>query len=210
MVRINWQYFLTVCFLVLFSFSACENPKNHHSNNDHTIMNTRDSLIFEIFQRFGETNDPEVIKEAYRLITAATADEDADNLSSSWLTFFEGLSKYLDSDWDPENFPKTNLIPESSGDISYPSGIDPSEIQDSIVRKEYEARLEQNKIKAKTYSVQQQLHRIGDLALTDFENWVKRIDSQHSELVNDLQEAFNRSTISPDLKPQLNNILNDR
>ena len=77
-----------------------------------------------------------------------------------WLRIWSRIEAGVDPDWDPEDVPLPSASPPE--ETGLPAGISPDAIEDAKLRAEYEAAIEANREKGRTFSEQLHLRRDRD------------------------------------------------
>lgn len=80
------------------------------------------------------------------------------NKTQLWLSALNILDQYMDYSFDPANVPQMNISPSSMHALD--SGIDPNEIEDEVVKKQYEQAIEVNARKLEWYAFQKELREL--------------------------------------------------
>jgi hypothetical protein len=97
-------------------------------------------------------------------ISKVTEDSERQELrkdtADQWFQILAAIDGNLDPDFDENDPPPENVIPPRSGDVAYPSSVNPKSITDPAVRAEYEKMREVNSLQTVRFSLQLRLHRM--------------------------------------------------
>lgn len=103
------------------------------------------------FEEFKKTRDPDSLAKIIRT-TNKLKKEDFTNTIKVNITLLNKLSDIYDPAFDdtPPRLPQAQVMPP----VGYDSGVSPELIEDPVLRDDYKRRIEENKLNAKNYAVQ--------------------------------------------------------
>lgn len=171
-------------------------------------MHLTDKKVAEKLAAFDKEQEPALVQEALEMIEAGEQDAPAGDRSaqmrglSRWLLFFATIDRHIDPSWDENKVPVTGITPPQSQGV-YFSGVDPSVIEDPIVRLQYEQALKASKDYAEWYRVQLLLRRIDEKAMGDVGRLLAEMYTSSSANSQELERLLKESLLGNERKERL-------
>lgn len=109
--------------------------------------------------------------------------------SMLWLRLFAAVDASIDPTFDPNELPRSSVVPPESDGILYPPGVDPSALADPAARREYERLIRENEDKTNNYNLQLMLRRYDRTLSPRGENFIQGAYSRSAEDRKELEDA---------------------
>jgi len=93
---------------------------------------------------------------------------------AAWLRLLNAIDGKMDPKFNPSDVPALSLVPPGPAGLQYPSGTKPEDIQDPVLRKQYEEMIEKNRKKSEAYALQTNLRRLNDRATPDATHFLQQ------------------------------------
>jgi len=180
-------------------------------------MDSTDKLVAEKFTAFEKDHDPAFVYHALDAVEDAQRDILPGDMAalkrglSLSLSFLAALDRYIDPAWDPKKDPVRGVPPPISGVPVLGTGeIDPAAILNPAMRARYEQELKARKDYLKYYTVQFQLRRIDERAMTGAKCLLAEMHGGSPSGRQVLEELFTSALLSDARKGRLRTLLTER
>jgi hypothetical protein len=197
---------LVLALAAAFIAPAQAHPTEIHAMSDDNSQASISADVARTLAHYDATRDPALLRDAGDQIVREDGSIPPDPAEATragherlalWIDLFTRFKRDLDPSFDPDKPPHTRVSPPPIDGEQLMPGIDPAQIPDPVLRKQYEDEIARNAVRVEQFSVQSDLHEVHNAALERAAASLKDARDQLGLRAADIKIALDQADIIP-------------